>query len=139
MGTPANAETFPEALFEIMKRLNPALQELEPYEFRYCLNNLAPAEGWGSILPATEQLIEACVTSREFYDSIQIKPRVEDRIVLDKRIVHLTNMLFAGLVSGAYDPAWVDRHFYFDVRGFFFLHRTAYFTDAIREHLGGKP
>jgi uridine kinase len=139
MGTPANAETFPEALFEIMKHLNPALQELEPYEFRYCLNNLAPAEGWGSILPATEQLIEACVTSREFYDSIQIKPRIEDRIVLDERIVHLTNMLFAGLVSGAYDPAWVDRHFYFDVRGFFFLHRTAYFTDAIREHLGGKP
>jgi hypothetical protein len=62
-----------------------------------------------------------------------------DRIMLDEQIIHLTNMLFCGLVTGAYEGAWVNEHFYFDVRGFFFLHRTVYFTEEIRAHLGGKP
>ncbi len=31
------------------------------------------------------------------------------------------------------------QHFYFDLRGFFFLPRTTYFTDKIVSHLGGKP
>jgi uridine kinase len=30
-------------------------------------------------------------------------------------------------------------NFYFDTRGFFFLHRTLYFTEKILAHLGGKP
>jgi uridine kinase len=38
-----------------------------------------------------------------------------------------------------YEPEWVCRHFYFDVRGFYFLHRTSYFSDGVRAHLGGKP
>ena len=33
----------------------------------------------------------------------------------------------------------MNRHFYFDVRGFFFLHRTDYFTEPVLAHLGGKP
>ncbi len=81
----------------------------------------------------------ARVNSRAFYDSIQIKPRVDDRIVLDEQIVHLTNMLFVGLVTGTYEEAWIDNHFYFDMRGFFFLHRTVYFTETVLAHFGGKP
>jgi uridine kinase len=48
-------------------------------------------------------------------------------------------MLFVGLVTGAYEETWVNEHFYFDVRGFFFLHRTTYFTEKVLAHLGGKP
>jgi hypothetical protein len=87
----------------------------------------------------TKQEIVACVNRIAFYDSIQIKRRVDDRIVLDDQIVDLMSMLFVGLVTGAYEESWVDRHFYFDVRGFFFLHRTAYFTKAVFAHLGEKP
>jgi uridine kinase len=58
---------------------------------------------------------------------------------LDGQIVRLTNMLFAGLVREAYSEEWVLQHFYFDIRGFLFLHRTAYYSGAVLEHLGGKP
>jgi uridine kinase len=33
----------------------------------------------------------------------------------------------------------VGTHFYFDVRGFLFFHRTSYFTGKILAHLGGVP
>jgi uridine kinase len=42
-------------------------------------------------------------------------------------------------VRDAYSPEWVNTHFYFDVRGFYFLHRTVYFTDPVLAHLGGAP
>jgi uridine kinase len=48
-------------------------------------------------------------------------------------------MLFAGLVLGEYDERWVKRFFYFDIRGFYFLPRTFYFTEAVLAHFGGKP
>jgi uridine kinase len=59
--------------------------------------------------------------------------------VLDDKIVRLTRMLFVGLVTGRYAEEWVRAHFYFDIRGFYFLHRTAYFTDRVVAHLGGRP
>lgn len=132
-------EVFSRLLFEKMKQINPAILDLELYEFQYGLKNLTPVDGWESIVPDSKKEIEAFVNSRAYYDAIQIKRRMEDRIVLDERIVHLTNMLFVGLVTGAYDPTWIDQHFYFDVRGFFFLHRTVYFTEKVVAHLGGKP
>jgi uridine kinase len=132
-------ESFAEILFEKMKHLSPALEDLELYEFRYGLNNLSPAGGWGSVMLEKKGTIEQRVTSRSFYSSIKIKPRVEDRIVLDGQIVNLTNMLFVGLVTDVYEQDWVSAHFYFDVRGFYFLHRTTYFTEAVLTHLGGKP
>jgi len=130
---------FSARLFEIMKKLEPTIEDLELYEFRYGLNNITPAAGWESPALEAKEDIERRVNGRPFYDSIQIKPRLEDRIVLDEPIVRLTQTLFAGLVSGAYDPDWVRKHFYFDLRGFYFLHRTAYFTEAVMAHLGGKP
>ncbi len=130
---------FSEALFEKMKSLSAGVQELELYEFRYGLADLLPEKGWGAVKLESRVAIEARVNSRVFYDSIQIKPRAGDRIVIDPQIIHLTQMLFVGLVTGAYPQDWVDANFYFDIRSFFFLHRTVYFTDKIRAHLGGKP
>jgi uridine kinase len=135
-----DAQTFPEQLFDVMKQLNPALEELEPYEFRYCMNNLVPEPGgWESVQLDSLENIERRINDLAFYKSIQIKAKVDGRIILDPQIVSLTNMLFVGLVTGAYPLEWVNTHFYFDVRGFFFLHRTPYFTDEVLAHLGGQP
>ena len=134
-----NSGIFSEILFEKMKRINPAIEDLELYEFRYGLDNLVPKGGWSSVTLNKKDDIERRVNSREFYSSIQIKPRVDDRIVLDNNIVQLTNMLFVGLATDEYSESWVDTHFYFDVRGFFFLHRTVYFTVDVLAHLGVVP
>jgi len=131
---------FSIALFEKMKCINPALEDLEPYEFRYCLNNLIPEPGgWASVKPDSWDEIERRVNDTAFFKSIQIKAKVDDRIILDPQIVNLTNMLFVGLVTGAYLMEWVTTLFYFDVRGFFFLRRSTYFTEDVLAHLGGKP
>jgi len=131
---------FSTALFEKMRHINPALEALEPYEFRYCLNNLIPKPGgWTSVKPDSRDEIERRVNDTAFFKSIQIKARVDDRIILDPQIVNLTNMLFVGLVTDAYPLEWVNSLFYFDVRGFFFLRRSTYFTDEVVAHLGGKP
>jgi uridine kinase len=122
-----------------MKHINLAVQDLALYEFQYALKNLTPAAGWESVQLDTKEEIELLFNTRTFYDSIQIKARRDDQIVLDERIVQVANMLFVGLVTGAYEEAWVNQHFYFDVRGFFFLHRTTYFTEPVLAHLGGKP
>ena len=134
-----NPKAFIATLYEKMCHLAPAVQELALYEFGYCLQNLTPPDGWGGVtlLPTAE--IERMVNARSFYDSIQIKPTVNGRIVLDEKIIRLTQMLFVGMVGGDYALEWVKAHFYFDVRGYFFLHRTTYFTDAVMAHLGGKP
>lgn len=131
---------FSELLYEKMKRIDPCLQDLELYEFRYCLHNLYPQDGgWECVKLDTPEEIERRVNTRDFYNGIQIKPRMDDRIVLDAEIVRLANMLFVGLVTEKYSEEWVRAHFSFDVRGFFFLVRTTYFTDKIIAHLGGKP
>jgi uridine kinase len=132
-------DVFSEMLFEKMKHISPALADLELYEFRYALKNITPANGWASVQLDTKEEIEACVHRRSFYDSIEIKRRVDDRIVLDEQIIRLTNMLFVGLVTHRYEEGWLTRHFYFDVRGFFFLHRTTYFTESVLAHLSGSP
>jgi uridine kinase len=59
--------------------------------------------------------------------------------VLDEAIARLTTMLFVGLATEEYPAEWVTAHFFFDIRGFLFLHRTAYFTERVIAHLGGKP
>lgn len=130
---------FSSALQEKMIRLNPGVAELEPYEFRYALDNLTPESGWQSIdcIPATQ--VEEMIQPLSFFQSIQLKPIRGKRIVLDPQIERLTRMLFVGLVTGEYSVEWVDQWFYFDLRGFFFLVRTRYYTPSILEHFGGKP
>jgi uridine kinase len=126
-------------LFEMMKRINAGIADLELYEFRYALENLYPQDGWNSVVLDTLENIERLIGSRDFYMSIQLKPRADDRIVLDENIVRLTRMLCAGLVSAEYAVEWVNRYFYFDIRGFYFLPRTIYFTETVLAHFGGKP
>lgn len=135
----SNPEIFSGILYERMKQINPAIEDLELYEFRYALNNLIPQGGWSSVHLDSAKDIETRVNTRSFYEAIQIKPRVNGAIVLDEEIIRLTNMLFVGLVMGEYPIEWVNAHFYFDVRGFFFLHRTTYFTDEVLAHLGHQP
>jgi uridine kinase len=130
---------FSETLFERMKPLCPALEKLAFYEFRYAIEAIYPEAGWDSVKLDTPAGIERMIRQRAFYDSIQTRPREKDRIVLDESINRLTLMLFVGLVEGEYHPDWVNRLFYFDLRGFYFLPRTVYFTEAALTHLGGKP
>lgn len=135
----ADPKAFSEALFTKMKEIDIIFKEMELYEFRYCLNYLSPEEGWGSVSLDNKEEIEEYINKRNYYSGVKIKEEVKGWIVLDEKIIHLTNMLFVGLVTGKYDPAWIKTHFYFDVRGFFFLHRTEYFTEEVLAHLGGKP
>lgn len=131
---------FCQVLYEKMKRINTGIDELELYEFRYALDNWYPENGgWACVALDKAEEIEKLVNSSDFYAGIQLKPRVGDRIVLDENILRLTTMLFVGLVTGEYSEEWVRAHFYFDVRGFYFLHRTVYFTAPVLAHLGGKP
>lgn len=135
-----NPEVFSKDLYEKMKWINAGIDDLELYEFRYALNNMYPENGgWASIELDEKEEIEKRVNALDFYTGIQLKPRVGDRIVLDEAILRLTRTLFVGLVTGKYSQDWVSRHFYFDIRGFYFLHRTVYFTDPVMAHLGGKP
>jgi uridine kinase len=132
-------ELFSAGLFEIMKRINPGVDDLALLEFCYALENLLPEGGWDSIELDGCEMIEKQIGRRDFYESIQLKPRQGDQIVLDKTIIHLNQVLFAGLVRGEFAEEWVKAHFYFDVRGFYFLPRTVYFTPAVIDHFGGGP
>ncbi len=130
---------FSEALYDKMKSISAGIADLELYEFRYGLSDLTPTQGWESVILGRREEIETRVNQREFYDSIQIKPKLGERIVLDAEILRLTQMLFVGLVTGDYPLHWIITHFYFDIRGFYFLHRTIYFTDQVLAHLGKEP
>lgn len=130
---------FSETLFERMKPLCPALEKLAFYEFRYAIEAVYPEAGWASVMLEPQAGIENKIRQRAFYDAIQTKPREKDRVILEESINRLTLMLFVGLVEGEYSPEWINQYFYFDLRGFYFLPRTVYFTEAALAHLGGKP
>jgi uridine kinase len=135
-----NPDTFCQLLFEKMKTVAPVVEMMEFYEFRYCLNNITPPNGdWSRIKTEAMQDVEKLISSLEFFDTIQIKPKVDGQIVLDETVEHITQMLFVGLVTGEYTSQWVCDHFYFDPRSFNFYVRSTYLTPRIIEHLGGKP
>lgn len=135
-----NHQDFLNNLFKIMQGINPGVGDLELYEFNYGFDTIfSENDDPGEIRLTAPREIERLVNSRSYYDKIQIKPKVGAKIILDEEITHLTQMLFVGLAIGRYSPEWVDRHFYFDLRGFYFLHRTEYFTHKVIEHLSGKP
>ena len=131
--------TFLQSLFEKLHKLNPGITGLELYELGYCLETLVPIEGWDALSLTTKQEIEALISSRAFYESIQLKPKRDGKLVLDSQVKRLNQQLLAGLVNGAYPVEWINQHFYFDLRGFHFFHRTQYFNEGILAHLGGSP
>lgn len=136
---PDDPREFSALLFQKMIPIAPPLEGMEIYEFRYCLDNLTPQGGWQTIKLEPMDALEQRYTTRGFYDRLPVSPKVDGKIALADEAVHLAQMLFAGLVSGDYPPDWILANFYFDVRGFFFLHRTRYFTPEVLAHLGGKP
>ena len=131
--------TFMQSLFEKLQRLTPAVSELTLDEFGYCLETLTPSEGWDALSLPTQQEIEALITSQAFYESIQLKPKYGGKLVLDSQVKRLNQQLLAGLLKGAYPLDWVNQHFYFDLRGFLFFHRTQYFDEQVLTHLGSSP
>jgi uridine kinase len=140
MNTLFDPDYFTGQLYEKMKRICPGMGELELYEFRYALDNLYPQPGgWASCELDSVQEIDQRINERDFFANIQLKPRHGERIVLDENIVRLTTMLLVGLVTGVYSEEWIRGNFYFDVRGFIFLVRTTYFTEAVLAHFGGRP
>ena len=136
LGAGTTADDFSSRLFEVMKRINEGIEDLELYEFRYALDNLIPEAGWDAVTLEGQEEIEQRVRNRDFYTGVQLRPRAGGRIVLDESIVCLNRMLFAGMVNGAYPEEWVRALFYFDLRGFYFVPRTVYFTDEVRAHFG---
>jgi uridine kinase len=130
---------FSETLFEKMKIINSAVKDLELYEFQYALVNLIPVDGWKNVQLNEKDEILTLINQVAFYEQIQLKPRIYGQIVLDVCIIKLTNMLFVGIVTGDYEVDWINQYFYFDLRGFFFLPKTIYFNEEIRNHFGKKP
>lgn len=133
-----SADGFSEILYEKLTQISPAVGRLALYEFRYALDNLTPDDGWSSILPLLPADVEDKVHKLAFFDSIEIKPKMDGKIVLDNQIAALTRMLFAGLVRGDYSADWLNHHFEFDPRGFNFLVKPTYVTSKVIDHLGGS-
>ena len=42
-------DVFSAMLYKIIQRINPGVERLELYEFRYGLDNLSPEQGWESV------------------------------------------------------------------------------------------
>jgi uridine kinase len=134
-----NQKDFEFLLYLKMQQVSSAVGELEQYEFGYALKNLCPENGWDSVETVTQAEIERLISDRNFYSGIQTRQMIGDKIVLDENIIQLTRMLFAGIVAGDCSEEWVKTHFYFDVRGFLFFHRTKYYSDEVLAHFGRKP
>lgn len=132
-------QTFPAVLYEKMCSRFAGIADLELYEFQYCLDNLAPAGGWAAVACPDRGEVERLVRLPQFFESIELKPKKDNRIVLDERISRLSQMLLVGLATGQYPFDWIDRLFYFDLRGFFFLVRTEYFPEQVLRRFGGAP
>jgi uridine kinase len=130
---------FTPLLYDQLRQLNPGIAELEMYEFCYALDNLSPAGGWDAVQIDAKDELEQRIKQIGFYESIELQPRQNNRVVLDERIISLNQQLFKGLVNGAYPSDWVNPLFYFDIRAFSFFVRTQYFTPAIMAHFGGSP
>lgn len=118
---------FSEILFSEVQKINPSIASLELYEFRYALENIVPKDGWNRTELMDKASIEKMVNKRAYYEAIQLRPKQDGRPVFDAEVIRLTQMLFKGLVERKYEPDWVLKHFYFDIRGFFFFHRTQYY------------
>lgn len=139
IGVLQNPEQFSQILYQKMQVINPAVSDLELFEFRYALENLLPKSGWDSILLVEPKIIEEMVNSRNYYESIQLRPKKNGKLVMDDQIIQLTQVLFTGLVLNKYSSDWIMNHFYFDLRGFYFFHRTQYYNTTNRHWLNGSP
>lgn len=98
------------------------IEKMEYHEFEYSLNNVVPETGnWTGILLESMEVKQHMISSMEFFDGIQIKPRVNGHIVLDVTIQELTRRLFVGLVTGQYPVERVRETLYIDPCGLTYL------------------
>lgn len=130
---------FVPSLFTLMKEVEAGVRNLEFFEFEYMLEDMLTEIDWDGVAVHTQEEIERQISCRDFYTGIQVKPLQEKKIVLDDRIINLTRTLWKGMLSGSYPSDWVKAHFYFDIRGAYFLPRTVYFTGEVQSHFEGKP
>lgn len=135
----ADLKCFSSRLYELLSQLNPGIQDLELYEFRYALENITPEMGWSSvdILPIED--ITGMIQRHSLFTNVEFKPLKNGHIVLDSQLLRLSQVLCCGLVSGTYSPRWVNSLFYFDIRAFVFFVHTQYFDQPIITHFGGRP
>ena len=136
---PETNSIFSQELYLRMQTVNPGIKDMELFEFEYALENMRPASSWETVEIPGKVALEEQIHKSNFYKSIQMKPRLGDKLVMDPKILRLSQQLFTGLVTSFYEPEWINAHFYFDIRGFYFLTRTSYLTPEIISHLGGKP
>ena len=134
-----NTQDFSNKLYQRMQQINSGIADLELFEFRYALENLIPKEGWNSVQLQSVCEIEEKINTRKFYESIQLRPKIEGKLVFDAQLTQLTQVLFLGIVENVYSIDWVNKNFYFDLRAFYFFHRTNYFNEKIINHLGEHP
>lgn len=138
-GTLIGTESFFKYLYKKMKEVNRGIDKLEFYEFMYAMKNISPSEGWETVPAEKKEVILQLIRDRSFYENIEVRPKPDGHTVLDPAVVGLTRSLFRGLAEGCLEPKWLREYFTFDVRGFFFLPRTRYFTKTAVKHLGGSP
>jgi len=134
-----NTQDFSEKLYQRMQQINSGIEDLELFEFRYALENLIPKEGWNSVQLQSVCEIEEKIHARKFYESIQLRPRIDGKLFFDVQLTQMTQMLFLGIVENVYSIDWVNKNFYFDLRAFYFFHRTNYYNEKIIKHLGEHP
>jgi len=78
-----DANEFVSRLFDKLKQVCPAIDELELYEFCYALDNLSPPDGWGAVERVDQDEIARMVNDPEFYSNIQTKLKVSGMVVID--------------------------------------------------------
>jgi len=135
----SDEKNFSQILFEKMSSINKGITCLELYEFQYALDIIKPKNGWDSVQPISKEELESICQNEEFFNSIQLKPTKENKIVLDETILKLTHWLLVGLATEEYPINWVNTLFYFDIRAFCFFIHTQYYNPKILENFGNKP
>ncbi len=134
-----NLNEFSTRLYQKMIEVNMGIAELELYEFQYALKNITPKQGWSNIDTVPKGLLGSLAKDITTYQSIQLNPVKDGKIILDETIVLLTQVLLIGLVCGDYSVEWVQSNYYFDIRSFCFFFRTNYFNSSILKHFGNQP
>ncbi len=135
----SDGEKFSQVLFEKMSSINKGITCLELYEFQYALDVIKPKDGWDTIQQISKEDLESICQHEDFFKSIQLKPTIGNKIVLDDTILNLTHNLMVGLATDQFSIDWVNSLFYFDIRGFCFFIHTHYYNPKILENFENKP
>lgn len=135
----SDGEKFSQVLFEKMSSINKGITCLELYEFQYALDVIKPKDGWDTIQQISKEDLESICQHEDFFKSIQLKPTLGNKIVLDDTILNLTHNLMVGLATEEFSIDWVNSHFYFDIRAFCFFIHTQYYNSKILKNFGNRP